>query len=145
MQEFGNGVPKDVGRAVLGYAKACKLEDSSCTWMAAMPHLGKGGLTKDEGKAVQLYKLACDKGDVVACAIVKTFLDPSTKLDMDRVNAYVNVWKGTCSEGIARDCSGLGVLAMSVGQKDDGKKLMGRGCQLGDDWGCLVQRLQTKN
>lgn len=145
MQEFGQGVPKDVQRAVLGYAKACKLDDASCTWMAAMLHLGKGGAPKDEAKAVKLYKLSCDKGDVVACAIVKTFLDPSTKVDPERLNAYVNVWKATCSEGIARDCSGLGVLAMSVGQKDDGNKLVARGCQLGDDWGCLVQRLQTRN
>jgi uncharacterized protein len=145
MQEFGQGVPKDERRAVLGYAKACKLDDASCTWMAAMLHLGKGGVTKDESKAAKLYKLSCDKGNVVACAIVKTFLDPSARLDKDGLNAYVNVWKATCSEGIARDCSGLGVLAMSVGQKDEGNKLVARGCKLGDDWGCLVQRLKTKN
>lgn len=144
MEEFGQGVPRDARRGVLGYAKACKIDDGSCTWLGAMLHLGKGGLTRDEGKAVQLYKLSCDHGDVVGCAIMKTFFDPSAKVDQEHLLAYVNIWKGTCASGIPRDCSGLGVLAMSVGQKEDAKKLMARGCELGDEWGCLVQKLRPR-
>ncbi len=144
MQEFGMGTPRDVQRAVLGYAKSCKLDESSCTWLAAMFQLGKGGLQKDDNKAVQLYKLSCSKGDPIACAIVRAYLDPSTKVDAEQIKGYVNVWKGTCDAGTARDCSGLGVIAVNLGMREESKILLAKGCQLGDEWGCLMARMQPR-
>lgn len=143
MAEFGQGVPKDVRAALETYTKACELQPSSCTWLGAMYHVGKG-VPKDENRAVKLYHAGCNGGDVVACAFVRTYLDPKQAVDRDQVQAYASVWRGTCSSGIERDCSGLGVLALSVGQKEDATKLIARGCQLGDEWGCLLGTLRPK-
>mgnify|MGYP005852602631 CR=1 FL=1 len=143
MQEFGMGVNRNQFGAVNGYAKACRLDKADCTWYGAMVQLGKG-VPKDEREAVRLYKESCNAGNVVACAIVRAYLDPNQKLDVEQAKAYVNVWKATCQSGIARDCSGLGVLAHSIGGRDEGRSLLARGCQLGDDWGCLMQRMQVR-
>ena len=143
MAEFGQGISKDPSLAVKNYVKACELDDSSCTWAAAMLQMGKG-LPKDESKAVGLYRLSCQAGAVVSCAILHTYVDPKVKVDAEEVGRYVNVWKGTCESGIPRDCSGLGVLAITMGQKAEGQKLLAQGCKLGDEWGCLMQRMQTR-
>jgi len=143
MQEFGQGITKNVDQAVRNYAKACKLNDASCTWLAAMLQLGKG-VQRDESKAVGLYKLGCNAGDVISCAIIRGYLDPSQAVNVDHFQAYINVWKDTCQAGTPRDCSGLGVLAVVAGKKDEGKQLLARGCSLGDEWGCLMSKMQPK-
>lgn len=142
-QEFGMGTPKNVQLATAGYAKACDLDPASCTWFGAMHQLGKG-VAKDDKKAVALYRRACERGDVVACSIVKVYLDPTQKLDQDRFVGYVNVWKDTCTSGVARDCSGLGVLAHAAGKPDDARNLLSRGCSLGDEWGCLMATMKPR-
>ncbi|MBN9167921.1 MAG: hypothetical protein BGO98_15265 [Myxococcales bacterium 68-20] len=143
MYEFGAGTPQDIKASLQAYAKACKLDEGSCTQLGAMLHVGKG-IARDDGKAVALYKAACAKGDTVGCALIRGYIDPSQKFDVERATGEMNVWKATCENGIARDCTGIGIIAVSVGRKDDGRKLLETACKLGDEWGCVMAKIQPR-
>ena len=56
----------------------------------------------------------------------------------------MNEWKATCENGISRDCTGIGIIAVSVGRKDDGRKLLETACKLGDEWGCVMSKIQPR-
>lgn len=143
MLEFGAGTAKDVRTALLAYSKGCKLEDGNCTGLAAMFHVGKG-VAKDESNAVTLFKRACKGGDTVACALIRGYLDPSQQFDTERAVGEMNVWKATCENGISRDCTGIGLIAVSIGKKDDGRAMLQRACTMGDDWACVMARVNPR-
>lgn len=143
MAEFGQGMPQNLPVALRDYTKACEADHSMCTWLGAMYEVGRG-VPKDSGKAAQLYRAACVAGHPAACAFVKSYLDPTQRIEPESFNAYVNVWKGTCQAGGPRDCSGLGVLALSAGSRDEAQALFTRSCKLGDAWGCLLGTLKPK-
>ncbi len=143
MAEFGQGVAKNIPAALASYTKACEGEGVWCTWLGAMYEVGKG-VPKDGAKAAQLYRAACKGGHPAGCAIVKSYLDPTQTIEPEAFKAYVELWKGSCQAGGPRDCSGLGVLALSAGKKDDARQLFTRSCKLGDEWGCLLATLKSK-
>lgn len=143
MHEFGAGTPKDVRASLQAYLKACKLDESSCVQLGAMFHMGKG-VARDESKAVALYKSACAKGDTMGCALIRGYIDPKQEFDLERASGEMNVWKATCESGIARDCTGIGIIAVSVGKKDEGRQLLGKACALGDEWGCAMAKLTPR-
>ncbi|MBX3223278.1 MAG: sel1 repeat family protein [Labilithrix sp.] len=143
MLEFGAGTPKNLQASLQAYLKACKLDDTTCTQLGAMFHVGKG-VARDDAKAVALYKTACAKGDTVGCALVRGYIDPSQTFDVARANGEMNVWKATCENGIARDCTGIGLIAVSVGRRDEGRQLLEKGCTLGDEWGCVMAKLSPR-
>ena len=67
MYDDGNGVEKDLGKAVELYKKACDGGDMlGCTNLGFMYEKGKG-VEKDFSKAVELYKKACDGGNMLGC------------------------------------------------------------------------------
>lgn len=143
MHEFGAGIAKDVKASLQSYAKACKLDERSCTQLGAMFHMGKG-VARDDGKAVTLYKASCAKGDTIGCALIRGYIDPSQQFDTERAQGELNVWRATCENGIARDCTGIGIIVVSVGKKDEGRKLLETACKLGDDWGCVMAKIPPR-
>lgn len=137
MQEFGQGTAKDIASAVRYYTKACEGDNANCMWLGAMYQRG-AGVQKSEQAAIKLYRAACDAGHVPSCALVKAYLIPAQTIDKDMYDAYVKLWNNTCQAGGPRDCSGLGVLMMAAGQRDRAAMYYKRGCELGDDWGCMI-------
>ena len=64
---IGNGVEKDLGKAVELFKKACDGGDMlGCSNLGFMYAHGNG-VEKNEQKAAELYKKACDGGEMNAC------------------------------------------------------------------------------
>jgi hypothetical protein len=61
-------LPKNTGRAVALYEKACEGgEMSMCNNLGVCYNKGECGLSRDEIRAEQLYKKACKGGESGAC------------------------------------------------------------------------------
>lgn len=143
MLEVGAGVRQDVTRAVKHYEQACNARDESCESLAVMQQMGKG-VAKNETSAVALYRKACTAQNTVACAFLRTYVDPSVKVDVDAAKNAVTVFQGSCTNGIVRDCTQVGVIAIALGQREQGQQLLKKACQLGDDWACFNDKLVIK-
>ncbi len=144
MVEQGKSVPRSAAEAARYYEKACKLNDGACTLLGALYQIGSG-VPKNEGKAVELFRAACKAHDPLACATLRTYAFPDTPIDVNAMSRSINIWKGTCTSGIERDCTAGGVLYMAVGRKAEGASLLEKGCSMGDQWGCELRSLKTKN
>lgn len=144
MVEFGKGgTDKDASKATLGYAKACRLDQRSCLWLGVAKQLGKG-TPKDDDGAMTLFKTSCKEGQPTACALLKAYVDPSTKIDPEELKRLGQIFLGTCKEGSERDCTQVAIYAMALGSKDDGADVLKVACKAGDDWACLLQKYQIK-
>ncbi|MFO0663221.1 MAG: tetratricopeptide repeat protein [Polyangiaceae bacterium] len=143
MLETGQGVRQDVPKAVKHYEQACNARDESCASLASMYQMGKG-VAKNESNAVSLYRKSCNGQNILACAFLRTYVDPSVKVEVDNAKNAVTVWQGSCTNGIVRDCTQVAVVALSLGQRENGLKLMKKACELGDDWACFNDKLVIK-
>lgn len=141
--EFGKGTTKNPPLAAQYYAKACKLDDGSCSSLAQAMHAGIG-VQKNVDNAIKLYRIACKANDVASCAVLKAYADPSTTVNAIDAKRNFEVWKGTCTSGIERDCTGIGVLGMATGSVSEGLDLVKKGCTMGDAWACELLRLKPK-
>ena len=71
VERAGQGVGKDLGRAISLYKKACDGGHmASCSKLGYLYDKGRG-VRKDLGKARRLWKKACDGGAKYACKNLK--------------------------------------------------------------------------
>lgn len=143
MLEFGYGVRPDKRRAVSYYALACKLDRSECMSLGILG-IATARDASQLKKSSALIATACKSGFILACAWTKLRADPRARLDLNEVKRYVRVWKPTCAAGIARDCTGLGVLSLALGEKMAAAGWFARGCKANDPWGCAELRVLAK-
>lgn len=135
--ELGIGGPKNVDLALETYRRACSKSPADCTTLAAMLHQGRG-VVRGGPEPVALLKGACAKDAVIACAFVRTFVDPNQVIDRDLAS---QVFKNTvqfCKNGVARSCTSSALLLMSQGQLGEGQPFLDRGCRAGDGWACAI-------
>jgi hypothetical protein len=137
--EFGIGVPKNDREAAAAYERACRLDERECSGVAIFFQLGKV-VKKDLSQAVKAYAVACKKGDVFSCAILKVYMEPRVHFDVAEAKRYIPVWGGTCTSGVIRDCTGLAMILHAVGNHDEGNQIMLKACQLGDELACDLAR-----
>src|SRR6185436_8391727 len=90
--------------------ESCAADDlPSCTKLAGRLKEGRG-ITKNEAKAAELYKKACDGGEQRACAELGAFSRRGQGgLPKDPLKA-ANLFKQACDGGSAHGCGLLGEL-----------------------------------
>jgi hypothetical protein len=133
--EFGKGVRRDVNQAAAFYDRSCRADATECIWMGVVHELGKG-VPKDASKAAEYYIKSCDAGYKTACALLSVLLKKPYDFPVDELALTAKGWIGQCNANTERDCSLLGVLALYRNRKNVAAAAAGRGCLLGDEWGC---------
>lgn len=142
----GEGVPKDVPRAVAFLEKSCDGgEKLACVNLGVLFERGEpGGKTeqgaKDAVRAASFYKKACDLGEGKGCFDLALLLEPGAMgADLERV---VDAYRKGCDLGEAAACVNLGLLA-EVGRAtnitDAPAALFERACEGSSGAGCFNQ------
>jgi uncharacterized protein len=115
--------PKDPARARWALQQACSLDDfDGCASLGAMLLYGEGG-PKEEARAHELFKRACDRGAARGCYNEATTLDPAIKMagfgfveavpekvGLDVLNLFVRA----CDGGYWAGCSAAGSMYMDA-------------------------------
>lgn len=101
--ERGDGVPRDLTRAVRLHERACELRDVASCVSAARMHSSGSGVPPSRAKQIELLEKACTLGDGVACAIAARAFDKGTGVVRDEARATV-LWRRACIAGVAAAC-----------------------------------------
>ena len=99
----GEGVPRDVGRALGLFEKACDLSDlRACSYAAHLKLTGMRGVPKDSAEAARLATKACD-GDVLegCTTLAVVLMGRSTPVEQDRARTLL---KKSCDGGEGNAC-----------------------------------------
>ena len=103
--EKGNGVQKDVSRAVAFYKQACHGGSAiSCGALGFLYHRGNG-VEKDETRALAFYTMACDGGDGWSCSSLGSRYAEAA--DYARAASF---YQKACAGKYKDACSNLGYL-----------------------------------
>ena len=82
MNEYGDGVPQDLGRAAGLYQRACEgAEFVGCTNLGLLYEAGLG-VTQDSARAVGLYRVACEGGGLLGCSRLRA-IGQTDRVDSD--------------------------------------------------------------
>jgi TPR repeat protein len=104
--ERGDGVPKDLTRAVVLHERACELRDAASCMSAARMHASGSGVPPSRAKQVELLVHACTLGDAMACVVpAKAFATGSGVVRDERRAA--DLWQRACAGGVASACEKL--------------------------------------
>jgi hypothetical protein len=145
----GDGVPRDVDRAVKIYEWGCgHLEPASCIALGALYESGDG-VRQDFRKAFEVYRISCGDGLKEMCVEEARMLreELGNYRDAGRAEA---LWASSCGEA-PQACTRMGfAYENGLGVKQDRLQavtLFNLACRAGDEAGCeSSQRLngQTK-
>jgi TPR repeat protein len=114
----------------------CDKDDKkACQELAEMYALGRGGVTKDDSKAVALFEKACNLGDAVSCEFRGKMLREGRGGPADPAGAIAWFTKG-CNGGAAGACTSLGLAAMKSGDKKTAVEMLEKACNGDDKIGC---------
>ncbi len=99
----GEGVPRDVGRALALFEKACDLADlRACSYAAHLKLSGMQGVAKDSAGAARLATKACDGEVLEGCTTLAVVLmSRSAREDQDRARTLL---KKSCDGGEVNAC-----------------------------------------
>jgi hypothetical protein len=125
-----------------GCMRACDDGDArSCTNLGLMYATGRGGLMKDETRAVALYQRACDTGNADGCNnLGNAYQDGRGGVTKDLVRP-VALFQRACDAGSANGCNNLGnrYFGGEGGLTQDPARavaLYQRACDAGNGSGC---------
>ena len=104
--ERGDGVPRDLTRAVRLHERACELRDAASCVAAARMHASGAGVPPSRAKQVELLGAACTLGDVLACAVPAKAFANGTGVARDERRA-AELWQRACAGGVAAACEAL--------------------------------------
>jgi TPR repeat protein len=101
---------------------------------------GKGGITKDERRAIELFQKACDGGSMSACNNLGVAWEQGQGGFVKDDKRAVELYQKACDGGDARGCANFG-WRLVVGQgipmdRDRGIGFLRRACAAGIQWGC---------
>lgn len=102
--ERGEGVPKDLTRAVRLHERACELRDAASCVNAARMHATGSGVPPSRVKQVELLGAACTLGDAHACAIPAKAFAKGNGVTRDERRAS-ELWQRACAGGIETACA----------------------------------------
>lgn len=115
-------------------AKCNKGDAESCATLGGAYLLGKGGKAKDEKKALELLKKACDGKSAFGCEIYGRALDDGRGIEVDKEGAK-EYFKKSCDLGGGGGCR---ALAMRYEVSDPARiPLLDKACQKDDKLGCM--------
>lgn len=101
--ERGDGVPRDLTRAVRLHERACELRDVASCVSAARMHSSGSGVPPSRAKQIELLEKACMLGDGVACGIAARAFDKGTGVVRDEARA-TELWRRACIAGAVGAC-----------------------------------------
>ena len=104
--ERGEGIPRDLTRAVHLHERACELRDAASCVSAARMHASGTGVPPGRGKQVELLAAACTLGDALACAVPAKAFANGTGVTRDERRA-ADLLQRACAGGIATACEEL--------------------------------------
>ena len=104
--ERGEGVPKDLTRAVRLHERACELRDAASCVSAARMHASGTGVPPSRGKQVELLTAACTLGDALACSVPARAFANGTGVTKDERRA-ADLLQRACAGGVATACDEL--------------------------------------
>lgn len=105
--EHGEGVPRDLTRAVTLHERACELKDSASCMVAARMHASGAGVPPSRAKQLDLLAHACLLGDPLACALPARAFASGAGVLRDEQRAR-ELWQRACGGGVESACTALG-------------------------------------
>ncbi|MBI5531306.1 MAG: SEL1-like repeat protein [Deltaproteobacteria bacterium] len=157
----GAGVERNDNRALELGTLACGGGDlAGCSNLGEMLTVLRGA-RRDEPRAAELFRAACDEGSESACANLGMMYEMGIVYEADRQRALQlyrraapsrtksgykladDLWS-FCSLKDPRACTLLGILNRhGIGTVHDVSRsayFLGKGCTLGDEWGCAAMK-----
>lgn len=104
--ERGDGVPRDLTRAVHLHERACELRDPASCVSAARMQASGSGVPPNRARQVELLAAACKLGDALACAVPANAFAKGTGVPRDDRRAS-ELWERACAGGVASACEHL--------------------------------------
>ncbi len=104
--ERGDGVAKDLTRAIHLHERACELRDTSSCITASRMHASGSGVPPSRAKQIELLATACKLGDGTACAVPAKAFTNGTGVARDERRA-ADLWQHGCAAGIASACEAI--------------------------------------
>ena len=101
--ERGDGVARDLTRAVHLHERACELEAPTSCMSAARMHAIGAGVPPSRAKQVELLGAACKLGDALACAVPAKAYAHGNGVARDEHRA-ADLWERACAGGVASAC-----------------------------------------
>jgi TPR repeat protein len=101
--ERGDGVAKDLTRAVQLYERACELRDGPSCVSAARMYASGRGVPPSRPKQIQLLSSACTLGDSHACSIPANAFATGGGVPRDERRA-TELWQRGCAGGDEAAC-----------------------------------------
>ena len=102
--ERGDGVVKDLTRAVHLHERACELHDAPSCVSAARMHATGRGVPPSRLRQVELLAVACMLGDAHACSIPAKAFASGTGVARDERRA-AELWQRGCASGDESACA----------------------------------------
>jgi hypothetical protein len=103
---------------------------------AGLGRVFQAGPMANDQRAHDAYRWACDKMNMLGCAVLKVAWGDQRPVFPD-VAEQIRI-EGVCNGGDARACATLGVLQVAGGNPM-GKSMLDRSCNMGDAWGCALK------
>lgn len=104
--ERGEGVPRDLTRAVRLHERACELRDVPSCVTAARMHASGAGVPPSRARQLELLDAACTLGDGTACAVAAKAHANGTGVARDERRAH-ELWQRACAGGVEAACEQL--------------------------------------
>jgi uncharacterized protein len=101
--EHGDGVPKDLTRAVRLHERACELRDAAACVSAARMHAAGAGVPPSRARQIELLDQACALGDGAACSVAAKAFANGTGVARDERRAR-ELRERACASGVETAC-----------------------------------------
>ena len=104
--ERGEGIPRDLPRAVVLHERACELRDAASCVSAARMHASGRGVPPSRAKQIELLTTACKLGDALSCAVPARAFATGNGVPRDERRA-TELWQTACAAGVAPACEAI--------------------------------------
>jgi uncharacterized protein len=111
MSENGRGITKNPELAAKLYQRGCSNGDGmGCNNLGVMQEIGKGGLEKNEFKALELFKKACTGGHNYGCANIAFFYEMGKGGLARNESRAFSLYQTPCKNRVGFACDHLGSM-----------------------------------
>jgi TPR repeat protein len=104
--ERGDGVPRDLTRAVTLHERACDLRDALSCIAAAHMHSAGIGVSPNRARQMDLLATACKLGDATACSVPAKAYASGAGVPRDAKRAR-ELWEHACAAGLEPACEAI--------------------------------------
>lgn len=106
VERGGEGIPKDLTRAVRLHERACELRDIGSCVTAARMHASGAGVPPNRARQLDLLDKACQLGDGSSCSAAAKAFENGAGVPRDERRAH-ELWQRACASGVQTACEAL--------------------------------------